>query len=504
MPSTPSCMPSGDGWRKREASWREDPKREGFRLSFSRSLPSLCPSYRSMPPRRSARVADLVDRQTSALAPLPPPVVQRIFTLLPADARGRACCVSRGWRAVLADPSLWSCLVDTGLRENPAPLLLGAARRARGLLHRLHVSRYTSNWQAALLEVVTSNADSLRELSVGRISFSIPVPSLEALVRAAPNLQVVDAYPWCGPSNVPRLMRSEPPFAPLRLRGVSVSFGAPPALGGIDQVGPFVALLADATLQPTLRNLAISYADTQQPAVLDALVDQVLARRLQSLTFAGCSSPTAASLARLLRSDALVELRWKMGPETVALFDAAGAALVADALRDNTTLERLYLFQCGLFRDVPATVALLAGLVGHRSLKKLEILVAEEPLTDRAAIGTALAAIVAADAPALRGLELDSLELGDAGLAPILDALPQNHHLLVLDIGGNGMSEEFARNRLLPAIRANTSLYLLCFEGAAPLPAAGKAAKEAMAHVASLWDQQRQVLLRGYFDDLCP
>lgn len=211
----------------------------------------------------------------------------RIFTLLPADARGRACCVCRGWRAVLADPSLWSCLVDDGLRGDPAPLLLGASRRACGLLHRLNVSCYTSNWQAAYLEVATANADSLHELRVGRSSFSIPVPSLEALVRAAPNLQVLEAHPWCAYSNVMSVM---PPVA----------------------------------------------------------------------------------------------------------------------------------------------------------------------------IGTALAAIVAADAPALRGLELHTLGLGDDGLAPIVNALPQNHHLLILDIGQNGMSEEFARNRLLSAVRANTSLYLLC------------------------------------------
>jgi hypothetical protein len=449
-----------------------------------------------MPPRRSARVADVVERETSALAPLPPALVHKIFLMLAADVRGRASCVCRGWRAVLADPSLWSCLVDDGLRGDPAPLLLGASRRACGLLHRLNVSCYTSNWQAAFLEVATANAESLRELRVGRSSFSIPVPSLEALVRAAPNLQVLEAHPWCAYSNVMSVMRSEPPFALLRLRGLSVGFAGPPALGGVDRVGPFAALLADATLQPTLRDLTISRADTQQPAVLDALVDQVLARRLHSLTFIESSSPAAASLARLLRSDALVALRWKMGPESVPLFDAAGAALVADALRDNTTLERLYLLNSGLFRDVPATAAILAGLVGHRSLRKLEILLSEEPISDPVAIGTALAAIVAADAPALRGLELHTLGLGDDGLAPIVNALPQNHHLLILDIGQNGMSEEFARNRLLSAVRANTSLYLLCCEGA------GKAANEAMAHIVGLRDGQRQLLLRGYYEDL--
>jgi hypothetical protein len=40
-----------------------------------------------MPPRRSARVAGAVERQSSALAPLPLALALAVFSLLPVDAR---------------------------------------------------------------------------------------------------------------------------------------------------------------------------------------------------------------------------------------------------------------------------------------------------------------------------------------------------------------------------------------------------------------------------------
>jgi hypothetical protein len=60
-----------------------------------------------MPPRRSARVAAVAERQSSALAPLPHALALYIFSLLPVDQRMRCAEVCRGWRAVLSDASLW-------------------------------------------------------------------------------------------------------------------------------------------------------------------------------------------------------------------------------------------------------------------------------------------------------------------------------------------------------------------------------------------------------------
>lgn len=73
-------------------------------------------------------------------------------------------------------------------------------------------------------------------------------------------------------------------------------------------------------------------------------------------------------------------------------------------------------------------------------------------------MGRALAALVAADAPALERLKISNNSLGDADLAHLVDALPLNRHLRTLDMEFCAMSALFAHHRLLPAVRANESL----------------------------------------------
>ena len=53
-----------------------------------------------------------------------------------------------------------------------------------------------------------------------------------------------------------------------------------------------------------------------------------------------------------------------------------------------------------------------------------------------------------------------------------MDALALNRHLRDLNLLGNGMSEAFARERLLPAARANTMLRKLDCADFEPVPAA--------------------------------
>ena len=73
-------------------------------------------------------------------------------------------------------------------------------------------------------------------------------------------------------------------------------------------------------------------------------------------------------------------------------------------------------------------------------------------------VGALLAPLVAADAPALEYLNLCVNSLGDDALAPLVDALPRNRHLRRLWVSHNGLTQRFAAERLLPAVRANTSL----------------------------------------------
>ena len=228
------------------------------------------------------------------------------------------------------------------------------------------------------------------------------------------------------------------------------------AVAGPERVAPVTALIADAALQPTLSHFDISDIDAERPQVLGALVDAALARPLRELTIKYCSPPAPAPLARLLRGGTLASLTLVSTDMSDMQFSEAGAALVAEALRATSALTALDFFDVGLFRRENGIGGiLLAALVGHPSLRSL---VVSEEYGKPVVMGTAFAALVAADAPALEVLEATHIRLGDAGLALLVDALPRNRHLRALDISANDMSEQFARERLLPAVRANTGL----------------------------------------------
>jgi len=147
-------------------------------------------------------LALLIGPVAATFASLPLPLVQRIFLALPPDSRGRACCVCRAWRDVLADPALWTrldmsfidhkhhyftvlhdadappaaCFSPPGRRQrgaargrppNQAAHVTGKAKslgRARNQLSQLDVSRYRYGLQELLLPLLTANAGSLREL----------------------------------------------------------------------------------------------------------------------------------------------------------------------------------------------------------------------------------------------------------------------------------------------------------------------------------------------------
>ena len=107
---------------------------------------------------------------------------------------------------------------------------------------------------------------------------------------------------------------------------------------------------------------------------------------------------------------------------------------------------------------------LLASLVGHPSLRELHV-GDTGTVTPRAALGlgACLHALVVADTPALKALDVRCLGLRAEGLRLLLRALPHNTHLETLDCGYNAardarVDEAFARDVLLPAVHANASL----------------------------------------------
>ncbi len=222
-----------------------------------------------------------------------------------------------------------------------------------------------------------------------------------------------------------------------------------------------LTLAADLAAHASLQRVHLSLAPLATPAALDAVVDAALSREMVSLTLPNCSiSPASApALARLLGGGALTDLFISCRGQQ--LLDGPLAALLGAALRANSTLTELSFVGMGFWRDTDAAAALLSALTGHPSVRTLRLAVNDVEAAHEAAAGAALGALLAANAPALTALGLSHSDLRDAGLRPLLEALSANTHLCALDVSFNGMSDAFARNVLLPAVRANTSLRTL-------------------------------------------
>jgi hypothetical protein len=122
--------------------------------------------------------------------------------------------------------------------------------------------------------------------------------------------------------------------------------------------------------------------------------------------------------------------------------------------------------------------------VAHPSLRELDFSGNVVAPALAACVGTALFALVAANTPVLQKLDVSRLHLGDAGLALLMHSLPRNTHLRTLHMEGNIMSDVFARDVLLPAVLANTSLTeLVTFSfNAGAVEAQAIVARRAAAH----------------------
>jgi hypothetical protein len=403
----------------------------------------------------------------ACFASLPRALALVIFALLPLDQRMRCAEVCRAWRDALLERSLWLRL-DTSSKAglaSPATdaLLHAAATRAGGQLHSLNVAECRGITQEALLAVLTANAGALRVLRACTAHGQPPTgfADARALLRAAPQLRVFDADVDCeSVADAQRMLRNEGAFSPLRLRKLQLF---------VDETteateAAVLSLAGDLAAQSSLVELFLYNAPLDTPAALDAIVAAALAHRFSVLTLGGCRlSPTSApALARLLGGGALRTLF--ISDRDAPLLDAAAAAVLGDALRANRTLHNLVLLDTALWHDPVVAVTLLGAVTAHCSLR--DVILFNNPIGDDAqdAAGAALGALVAADAPALLDLDLRECGLREAALGPLLDALPANTHLEMLQLGEVTASAAFLRDRLLPAVRVNTSLRLLDIE----------------------------------------
>jgi hypothetical protein len=420
-------------------------------------------------------------------ASLPPALALTIFAALPADARLRCAEVCRGWRAMLTERSLWTRLDlsdSSGVTHRVTPALLrAAATKAGGALQALDVSGV---WHLLLTtrgeplrNLLAANAGALRELRClrGREPFYMPLRDLEALLPAAPQLRVCEGDVLSGCiDKTRRALRNEGVFGPLRMRSVMLT--------NLEEEATFVSLLADVAAHASLAELRLSNLRLHLPDALDAFVNAALLSLplLRTATLESCrlSPASAPALARLLGSGTLTELSIIRNNRT--LLDEPAAVLLSDTLRANATLTALTLTGAWLWSNDAAAAALLGALTGHVSLRQLCIAAeflphACRPEEDRLYTGAALlGTLVAADAPALTALHLLRSSYGatDAVLRPLFKALPANTHLQELRVSFARISDVFAAEVLLPAVRANTSPAQTAADG---LFAAGRRAR---------------------------
>jgi hypothetical protein len=418
--------------------------------------------------RASARLAGAAERSSAALAPLPLELAVRILASLPLSARLCCAAVSRGWHATLADASIWTRLAllpeDRVLRRVrfDDAKLLGAAARAQGRLEALDVSHFQPQpAEATLRVVVTANAATLRELRMcSGCTSTVKPATVEALLQAAPALRELRADVGCdNVADALRMLRNEPPFGTLRIEVLNVKFDAPSRT-----LDAMRELAAAAATHASLRTLSLGSAPLGNPLALNAVADALLAHgALRCLELEKCSvdAPCAPALAHIAGSGSPLRTLIVKQLEP-PLLDAQAAAVLGGALRGNHTLRALTFTGMALWAEHGGSLAaalLLNALVDHPSLLTLSFDMNWQ-CDNTALVGAALSALVAANAPALRHLNVMGSGLDDAGLGPLFDALATNTHLCTLDVSYNEMSEALVRDRLLPALRANGDVYL--------------------------------------------
>jgi len=248
-------------------------------------------------------------------------------------------------------------------------------------------------------------------------------------------------------------------------------------------------MTAELSSHRSLTELCVFCTDEDSPLLTDELelvVDAALAVSLKKLELSDCGlTPAAApALARLLTSPALTCLHLENSSNFETLLDAPGYALLGNALRSNRTLRELALANIVWYDAAAEVPALFDALIGHASLRSfvcaethlgaplagndVEPLDGAELEAATAVFGHAFGRLIAANAPALEELRISFDHPSADALGPLFDALPRNTHLHVLTFQRGNVSAAFVEQRLLPALRANTSLRKLAYSRSYP------------------------------------
>ena len=364
---------------------------------------------------------------------LPDSLALLILGLVPADSRLRCSEVRRDWRRLLSSASAWSRLdlslagCSTDRKASDEALLCGFAAKAAGALAILDVSARAELPVATLLEVVTANAATLT--------------TLHTTVRRAKSMGFV----W-----VLRCAHA------LRRRQTLVRREALEN-DGLDAYGSLTACdaaaLLDAAPQMTLEaSVRCTAADAPRLLNNEAPFERLHMSRLSLIdTVQSTTDNVVASFEALLGAQA----GQPIPPQPVHRCIAPLAA----ALRENTSLTFLDVNAMVTRKSAAALTEVVAALTAHPSLRVLWLTLDGVLSFERDDVALrALCALLKADAPSLRDLQICNEPLRDEALAQLIDALAHNTHLRVLSFGARAVISQAVAEKLLPAVRAATAL----------------------------------------------
>lgn len=412
-----------------------------------------------MPSHGDSDVAAPVDGTAVGIESLPTALLVEILALVPVKTRLRCREVARAWRDALAERRAWASIDFSDMQPERITkrLVEATVARAGGALDALNVFNCSDMLRSVVLSITAAHAGTLRELWLFQNGFLSWEPFLTDLLRAAPALREVHAFPSLSRFSAKvaqKLLGGDLRYKTLRWQSMLVgstylTYSEPAS----DWVALFDAVAAHATLRALDTVLP-------PPHALPALVDA--ATRLTRLTLHACRPTPGAGtqLARLLRSSKLTTL--EIVGDVLELEDLRGAKEFALALGECSSLLHLRLMRTRIWSDAQLSLLLLRVLTGHPTLRSFKTLFPHDRYDDpfattpAAGLGAALAALVAANKPALAGLSFD-VSLGRRQLRWVVEALPHNTHLRILELARIS-SNTFAREQLLPALSANTSL----------------------------------------------
>ena len=354
----------------------------------------------------------------------------------------------------------------------------------------------------ALLEVCASNGATLREVC-GAVALVHPTPENPF---SGLNRRPLPRRVWASslkPRHLAQLCAAAPHAAfVVRLKqNLFVDMFLMPILTGAD-LQPYWQRISFSHLWCTvqqraetlrlaqfLRDKAVRVRNLQVrvgrgaevfPDAGDAVVDAAIAAQPEDLFIDGCVSPRIwmAPLARLLRTLPALHLldMQQVQREIDPPQPPAGAVQeLAEALRAHGSLRILRLY---LGPDARRTFAELVGaLRAHPTLQALCLGSTLRSIGGARTLGAALASLLAADAPSLTLLHVESASyldamyrarpgarLGDALVRPLCDALPRNTHLRGLSLRGFKLSDALAATHAPESALACASLELVSFE----------------------------------------